>query len=243
MLTRPTIPGLFITGTDTEVGKTVVAAAIAASVVRRRKRVGVCKPIASGAVKRREGWVSEDAELLAHHAKTPFPLEIVCPQRFVEPLAPAIAAQRAKEHVDWPAIDRALKTICAGSDFLIVEGVGGIMVPLDRQHTVLDMAQWLNLPAVIVARPGLGTINHTLMTAAVLRQANVPVAGVIINQYPSETPTIPEETNPRAIEQWGKLRVLCLAPRFAALPNPDLPEDFLAAIDSVDWIAQSGIDG
>jgi dethiobiotin synthetase len=235
MLAPATIPGLFITGTDTGVGKTAVAAGIAASLARRRFRVAVCKPVATGCVRRREGLVSEDAEFLAHHADARFPLDVICPQRFEEPLAPAVAAERAGTPVDWPTIDRAIKTMSRESDLLIVEGVGGLLVPMDSSHTVLDMIRWLNLPAIIVARPGLGTINHTLLTIDALRKANAPIAGVVINQYPPETPPIAEETNPRVIEKWGKIPILCLAPKFASAPTPNLPQDFLAAIDAVDW--------
>ena len=235
MLKRLPIPGLFITGTDTNVGKTWIAAAIAGWFVRHRYRVAVCKPAATGCVRRREGLVSEDAEFLAHHAASRFSLETICPQRFAEPLAPAVAAERAGEPLDWSAIDRSLQLMSRQSDVMIVEGVGGIMTPMDRTHTLLDVAGWLKLPAVIVARAGLGTINHTLLTARALESAGVPIAGVVINQYPPETPGIAEETNPRAIERWGKLTVLCLTPQASMLHPPALPADVIAAIDSVDW--------
>jgi dethiobiotin synthetase len=235
MITPSPIPGLFVTGTDTGVGKTLVAGAIAHYFAVRGRRVGVCKPIATGCVRRREGLVSEDAEFLAHHADARFPLDVVCPQRFAEPLAPAIAAERAGEPIDWPAIDRALRATAADSDVMVVEGVGGILAPLDRGHTVLDMAGWLGLPVVIIARPGLGTINHTLLTIAALRTAGLSVAGVVINQYPAGTAPTAEETNPRAIERWGGVSVLCLVPRFTGPAAPTLPADVVAAVDPVDW--------
>jgi dethiobiotin synthetase len=233
-LTKP-IPGLFITGTDTGVGKTVVAAAIANHFVRRGLRVGVFKPIATGCLHRREGLVSEDAEFLAHHAQSTFPLDVICPVRYAESLAPAVAAQRAGEPVDWMRIDRALHQIASQSDVLIVEGVGGLLVPLDDASLVLDMIRWLGMPVVIVARAGLGTINHTLLTSIALRSAGVPIAGIVINKYPVDTPGTAEETNPAIIEQWSQLQVLCLAPEFEGEPGARLPQDFVAAIDAVDW--------
>ncbi|MDP9175342.1 MAG: dethiobiotin synthase [Planctomycetota bacterium] len=233
-ITKP-IPGLFITGTDTGVGKTVIAAAIANHFKRRGMRVGVSKPIATGCVHRREGLVSEDAEFLAHHADSSVALDVICPQRFAEPLAPAVAAERAGEEIDWPLIDRSIAEISSQCDVLIVEGVGGVLVPLDEQHLVLDMARWLSLPTIIVARPGLGTINHTLLTALALRGAGVPLAGIVINQYPAEMPGVAEETNPQVIEQWSSLPVLCLAPLFDGAPGARLPADFVAVIDAVDW--------
>jgi dethiobiotin synthetase len=235
MLTPLRIPGLFVTGTDTGVGKTLLAGAIASYFAVRGRRVGVCKPIATGCVRRREGLVSEDAEFLAHHADARFPLDMICPQRFAEPLAPAIAAERAGQPVDWPTIDHVIHAMARDSDVMIVEGVGGILVPLDHGLTVLDVARGLGLPAIIVARPGLGTINHTLLTVAALRTAGVAVAGVVINRYPGETAPTVEETNPRAIERWGGVPVLCLVPRFSGTAAPTLPADVVAAVDAVDW--------
>jgi dethiobiotin synthetase len=241
MLSRITIPGLFVTGTDTEVGKTIVAGAIADWFRRQRLRVAVCKPMATGCVRRREGLVSEDAEFLAHCADAKFPLDVICPQRWVEPLAPAVAAERAGEPLDWENVNRSLTAMSAASDVMIVEGVGGLMTPLDPQHTVRDMIDWLGLPVVIVARPGLGTINHTLLTINALREIGANVAGVVINRYPAESASIAEESNPRAIEKWGKTSVLCVTPA-ETIHRPKLPPGIIAAIDRVDWggIAGSG---
>ncbi len=235
MLSASPIPGLLITGTDTGIGKTVVAGAIAAWFRRRGDRVGVLKPAASGCVRRREGLVSEDAEFLAHCADSPHPLDVIAPIRFAEPLAPAVAAQRAGENLDWSAVQRSLDAVARDSDVLIVEGVGGIMVPMDAKHTMLDVAAWLKLPAIVVARPNLGTINHTLLTVRALRAAKVSVAGVAINRYPAEMPGAAEETNPRAIEKWGKTAVLCIVPEVKQPIGLQIPDDLSAAIDSVDW--------
>ena len=234
MLNRIPIPALFITGTDTGVGKTVVAAAIGQWFHRQGLRVSVLKPCATGCVRRREGLVSEDAEFLAHFAQARFPLDLICPQCYAEPLAPAVAAERANQPLDWEAINRSIALMSAESDVMIVEGVGGVMVPLDAKHTVLDLAQWLGAPTVVVARPALGTINHTLLTVNALREANVKVAGVVINRYPAENAGIAEETNPRAIEKWGKVSVLCLVPD-ESVGGLQLPAGIVAAIDRVDW--------
>src|SRR5215216_924445 len=129
MLDPLPIPGLFVTGTDTSVGKTVIAGAIANWFYRRGKKVAVLKPIATGCVKRREGLVSEDAEFLASCADARFPLDLICPIRYKEPLAPTVAADRAEEPVDWRVIDRCLELMSAESDVMIVEGVGGVMTP------------------------------------------------------------------------------------------------------------------
>src|SRR5690606_27377292 len=197
------IPGLFITGTDTGVGKTVIAGAIANWFSRRGVRVAISKPVATGCVNRREGLVSEDAEFLAAAGDVRFPLDLICPQCYAEPLAPAVAAERAKKPLDWEAIGRSIRLMSAEADVLIVEGVGGIMVPLDRTRLVRDLAVDLGLPAVVVARAGLGTINHTLLTLHALASAGVPVAGVVINGYPVDGGGVAEETNAQAIERWS----------------------------------------
>jgi dethiobiotin synthetase len=234
VLQPATIPGLFITGTDTGVGKTVVAGAIADWFRRRHRRVGVLKPVATGCVHRREGLVSEDAEFLAHCADARFPLDVICPQRYAEPLAPSVAAERAKQPLDWEAVQRSMRAIEAGSDVLIVEGVGGAMVPLDGWHTVLDLLRWLRLPVVVVARPDLGTINHTLLTLAALRSADATIAGIVINRYPTDTPDAAQETNPRVIEKWGKAPLLCVTPS-ELVGSTRVPEGIAAAIETVDW--------
>lgn len=234
MLHPITIPGLFITATDTEVGKTVVAAGIADWFRRRGRHVGVCKPAATGCRRVREGLVSEDAELLAHCADAAFPLDVICPQRFAEALAPAVAADRAGKTLDWEAIDRSLQEISAASDVLIVEGVGGLMVPMDGKFLLHDVIQWLNLPAVVVVRPGLGTINHTLLTLAALREAKIPIAGIVVNRYPADSASVAEETNLRQIEKWSKLPLLTVVPD-EPFTAPILPPGIVAAMDRVDW--------
>ena len=236
MLSPITIPGLFVTATDTEVGKTVISGAIANYFLRQGARVAVSKPIATGCVHRREGWVSEDAEFLASCADARFPLDVICPQRYREPLAPVVAADRAQQPLDWSAIDRSLKMMTRQSDVIVVEGIGGILVPLDHEHTTLDLARWLKLRAVVVARPNLGTINHTLMTLRTLREAGVAVAGVVINRYPAESASVAEETNPRYIEKYGKVPILAIVPDEPVFKRPPLPPSITSPIDMVDWL-------
>src|SRR3954468_12753930 len=151
MLSPLPLPGLFVSGTDTGVGKTWIAGAIADWFRRRGANVAVLKPVATGCVHRREGLVSEDAELLAHCADTRFPLDLICPQRYAEPLAPAIAAERAKQPLDWEAINRSITLLSRDSDVMIIEGIGGLLVPMDDKHTFLDAAADMRSPAVVVA--------------------------------------------------------------------------------------------
>ena len=233
-LRRIAIPGLFVTGTDTDVGKTVIAGAIAAWFRRQGSRVAVLKPIATGCERRREGLVSADAEFLAHCADSPHPLDLICPQRYFEPLAPAVAAERAGQPVDWAAVQRSIDLMSRDSDVIIVEGVGGAMVPLDERHTVRDLTGWLGLPSVVVARAGLGTINHTLLTVETMRQVG-RVAGVVINRYPAESAGAADETNPRTIAKWARVPILCIVPDEPMPGTPGLPRGVVAATEIVDW--------
>ena len=245
MISRIDIPGIFVTGTDTGIGKTVIAGAIARHLRKREGlRVGVFKPVGSGCVVRREGLVSEDAEFLAHCAEARQPLDLICPQRYVEPLAPAVAGERAKQPVNWPIVDNALRLIARESDVVVVEGVGGILVPLDAKHTVADFAVELGLPAIVVARAGLGTINHTLLTLEALRSRGVKVGGIVVNRYPPDTPGLAEETNPRAIEKWGKAPVLAVVPEAAAkdVASDPIAGEIADAIGAVDWLRIAGLD-
>jgi dethiobiotin synthetase len=240
MINHLAIPGLIVTGTDTGVGKTVIAGAIAFWFRQQGLRVAVCKPVATGCVRRREGLVSEDAEFLAHCAEARHPLDLICPQRYVEPLAPGVAAEREKRPVDWEAIDRAIWLMSQGSDVMVIEGVGGVLVPIDPKHMWIDLAACLRRPSVVVARAGLGTINHTLLTLSALRARQIAVAGVVINRYPTDTPPLAEETNPRAIEKWGRVSVLSTVPE-AQIPRrihemPVAPAIF-DAVARVDWMS------
>jgi dethiobiotin synthetase len=229
------IPGLFVTGTDTGVGKTMIAGAIADWFARRKFRVAVCKLAATGCVHRREGLVSEDAEFLAHCAKSRHPLDLICPQRYSEPLAPAIAARRAMQPLDWSVIDNSIRLMSQDSDVMIIEGVGGVMVPMDEKYTVLDAIAALKIPAVVVARAGLGTINHTLLTVNALRQREIAISGCVINGYPPDLKTVAEETNPRAITDWGGIPILCIVPQFTEINAPYLPGDLIDIMQMVDW--------
>ena len=228
------IPGLFVTGTDTGVGKTIIAAALADYFRYRGRSVAVLKPIATGCENRREGLVSEDAEWLASAADTSHPLDLVCPVRYAEPLAPAVAARRANQPVDWAAVQRSIDLMSKDADLMIVEGVGGAMVPLDERTIAQDLAVQLQIPAIVVAKPGLGTINHTALTVASLARANVPIAGIVINQYPAESASVAEETNPHEIERLTRVPVLAIVPQEKLSP-PTLPPGVVAAIERVDW--------
>lgn len=217
---RLTKPGLFVTGTDTGVGKTAVTCAIAAALRRQRRglRVGVCKPMATGCRRDREGLVSEDAEALAHFADCRQPLDVINPVRYAPPVAPAVAAEMTGEAVEFGAIARCLEILDESSDAMIVEGVGGLLVPIDHRdarRTVLDLAVELGYPVLIVCRAGLGTLNHTAMTVSLLKSAGLRVAGLAMNFYEADAAraTDPSIAGNRVwLERMNGVPILAVAP-------------------------------
>jgi len=207
------LPGWFVTGTDTGVGKTVIAGALAVLLRQAGQRVGVFKPVATGCRRDvRLGLVSEDAEFLAHCADSIHDLETINPVRYAAELAPMVAAQRKRRPIDWAAIQRNWQRINESSDWVIVEGVGGLLVPIDQHRSVADLAGDLELPLVIVARPGLGTINHTLLTLEAARARDLPVATIVINNYRPLSATLAQETNPEVIGRLARMRIPLVVP-------------------------------
>ena len=224
--------GYFITGTDTGVGKTTVAAAVAAVLRRRGKNVGVMKPVATGCVRRREGLVSEDAEFLAHAADAPEPLEEICPIRLAEPLAPTVAAARAGIPLDLAPMWTAWRRLREAHDVMIVEGIGGVLCPVTPTMVVADLAKEFSLPLLVIARPDLGTINHTALTVEAARARGLEVAGIIINRYNRDTEDIAELTNPDEIQRVTDTPVLGLVPTDPTLNVKAgvIGEDILGAV-------------
>lgn len=205
--------GWFVTGTDTGVGKTVIAGALAMLARRQGRRVGVFKPVATACRHDvRLGLVSEDAEFLAHTAEAEEMLEVITPVRYAGELAPMVAARREQRPIDWPAIDAAWERIRRDNDWLIVEGVGGLLVPIDEKTSVADLALRYALPLVIVARPDLGTINHTLLTIEAAKARRLPIAAVVINGYRPSSGTLAEETNPETIAQLTRMSIPLIVP-------------------------------
>jgi len=204
--------GIFVTATDTAVGKTFVAAGLAKALKALGLDVGVMKPIASGGRKTESGLISDDARVLAEAIGTPDELALVNPVCFEAPLAPLVAARLEGVRVDLGAVWRAYETLAARHEFLVVEGVGGLLVPIDEGATVLDLIVMLRLPALVVTRPALGTINHTLLTVRYAREHGIEVVGLVMDAVEPGEPTMAEETNPAILEAWAKIPVLANFP-------------------------------
>lgn len=190
---------IFVVGTDTGVGKTLVAAGLARMLVNQGHKVGVLKPIASG------GNPSEDGLLLRKAARLPkdaYP-EIV-PVHFEQPLAPYTASWKEGK-ADLKRVDAAYQKAKKKYDHLIVEGIGGVLVPITEDFLAIDWLVKWKLPALIVARAGLGTLNHTLLTVEALRKRKVKIIGVVVNGYKGKE--LSEKTNVQALRKLLKVPV------------------------------------
>lgn len=175
--------GLFITATDTGVGKTYVAALAALECVRSGRSVGVYKPACSGVQRDQSGaLVWEDVAALEAATEYRFESNCVCPQRFEAPLAPPIAARAEGKQVDAKLLRSGAQWWAGRVELLLVEGVGGILCPLTDEETIADLARDLGYPVLIVGRLGLGTINHTLLTVEAARSRGLDIAGIILNE-------------------------------------------------------------
>ena len=204
--------GIFIIGTDTGVGKTFIACGIAAALKSCGVDVGVMKPAESGCRVKNGGLVPADSLRLMTAAGVADSLSLVNPYRFGKPLAPAIAAELEGKDVSVGRIMKAYAALSRRHDFMIVEGAGGIMVPLSKKALFLDLAGSLGLPVLIVARPGLGTINHTLLTVEALRNREIPIAGIVVNHSTDAKPGLSEKTNPAVLERFSGVRITAIIP-------------------------------
>ncbi len=175
--------GLLITGTDTNVGKTHVACAIIGDLFQAGHRVGAYKPACSGAIVDKTGFARwEDVEALRLAVGGGCSADEVCPQRFVAPLAPPVAARLEHRIVDATQLDSGLEAWRSKCDVAVIEGAGGLLCPLTEPLSVADWAGRVGLPLVIVARTSLGTINHTLLTVEVAQRRGLKIAGIVLNE-------------------------------------------------------------
>ncbi|SHI45022.1 dethiobiotin synthetase [Malonomonas rubra DSM 5091] len=176
--------GLFITGTDTGVGKSLVGAALAKVLRERGVNVGVMKPAESGVDDPEK--LGPDGQLLKWAADSKLSDDQICPYRLLAPLSPSVAASQEKKRIDYNRLLQQANEIIDNHDFTIIEGAGGLMVPLSGGFLMADFAAFLKLPLLVVCRPGLGTINHTLLTLFAARNMDLPIAGYMINNMPEE---------------------------------------------------------
>jgi dethiobiotin synthetase len=221
--------GIFITGTDTGVGKTIASAVIARLLTRRGHSVGVMKPVTSGCIERDGRLISEDAELLAFAAGTEVTPDSA-PYLLKAPLAPSVAASLDGVRIDFDVIREAYQRLAEQHDYVIVEGAGGLMVPLAGGLLMSDLALHLGLPLVVVARPGLGTVNHTLLTTFSARNLGLEVKGVIVNGYPDQ-PNQAEEYAPHMISSLSGYLLLGVFPKAEGADDREIVEAVVARME------------
>jgi dethiobiotin synthetase len=236
-LSLPKKAGLFVTGTDTSVGKTLIAGAIAKILTRKGRNVGVFKPIATGCKHKWDGLISDDTEFLAWCANSDLPLSTITPIGYRTPAAPIVSAARNGPAIDFDRIAVAYKEVCQNSDAVLVEGIGGVRVPLTEEFDLLDLAVEFDLPVVIVARPNLGTINHTLMTIDCVRAAELKIAGVIVNGYNAVESTIAEDTAAETIAKCSGVDILAVVPfdETVNIQKPNLGELIIGSLRDCNW--------
>lgn len=228
---RPSIQGVFVTGTDTGVGKTMVAAALLRFLRERGLRAAGMKPVETGVPD--PSGLGQDAVLLQWASRCESDPETVAPYRFRAPLAPSLASEKEGVRIDSALVVDAARRLSASHDFLVVEGAGGLMVPLSGGLLTADLVKQLGLPLLVVCRPGLGTINHTLLTVFAARAMEIPLAGFVINGMPSE-PGEAEQSAPHTLASLASAdllgvlgevkgtvqeRIEALAGQIAALPT------------------------
>ncbi|MBI5056644.1 MAG: dethiobiotin synthase [Nitrospirae bacterium] len=200
--------GIFITGTDTGVGKSFVAIGLMRAFKEMGLQVCPMKPVETGCKVQKGKLVPADTMELINAADVNEPLDLINPYRFRQPLAPAVAAEVEGVVIKKEKILSAHKQLSKRYDITIVEGAGGIMVPVYKKYLFLDLIKDMRLPVIIVSRPGLGTINHTLLTINAARSRGIEVAGVIINYSGKIKKDISVRTNPEVIEGLGRVPVL-----------------------------------
>jgi dethiobiotin synthetase len=201
------VRGLFVTATDTGVGKTEVACALLRAARAAGLDVGAMKPAQSGHV----AGEPSDADRLHAAAGGADPRELVCPYTFAAPLAPAVAARLEGVAVSLQRLLEAARALAARHQALVVEGAGGLLTPLTDRETYADLAVALALPVLVVARAGLGTVNHTALTVEALRARGLTVLGVVLNRTAAAT-------DPSEPHNAAEIERLARAPVLAALP-------------------------
>jgi dethiobiotin synthetase len=208
--------GIFITGTGTEVGKTMVAGAAARTLAARGKRVAVFKPVVSGLDDYRDGDALPDHHLLRLASGSPQSDDEIAPYRYGPAVSPHLAAALAGEEIEPARLRAAAEAAARDADVLVCEGVGGFLVPLTLGYLVRDFARDIGAPVGIAASAGLGTINHALLTIESVRSVGLEVAAVVLTPWPDE-PGVLERSNRDVVERLGQVRV-------EVLPHLDLSD-------------------
>ena len=206
---------VFITGTDTQIGKTVIASAIVLGIRMKGIDCGAMKPVQCA---------GDDADVLKKVSQTEDPFSLINPYYFKRPLSPHLAAKLEGRRISIEKIAQSYKSLSRKHQFLVVEGAGGLLVPFKNNFLIADLVRELNIPVIVVARLRLGTINHSLLTIEMARKRGIKVMGIIFSQSKKGPLTICEKTNSQIVSKLSRTRVLGVVPYIAALnkKNDDL---------------------
>jgi dethiobiotin synthetase len=235
MPTRPVVArglaskGLFIAGTDTGVGKTLIACALLHGFAARGLRVAAMKPVAAGAVRRRGVWQHDDVMQLRAAANVDAPQAVVNPYCFAPPIAPHIAAQKAGVTIRMAVIEKNYARLERSADLVVIEGAGGLLVPLGRRLSAADIPVRLDLPVVLVVGLRLGCLNHALLTVEALQARGLYLAGWIANRI--------DPAMARASENLQTLRARIKAPLLGTVRHTQNPQPArVARMLDINWL-------
>ena len=228
--------GFFITGTDTGVGKTIISAAlIKAAHMLGLKACGM-KPIETGCKqtenrKGNDSLIPSDGTFLREITGTDESIDLITPVRFENPLAPLPASEIEDKPIDLDKIKTAYRKLSGRYDVIIVEGIGGLLVPIKREYFVIDLAKYFGFPIIVVSKPGLGTINHTMLTVNYAIKEGLDVAGIIINYTRPPENTLAENTNPEIIKRLSPVPVLGIFPYMKDLESRTIEKEAVKNLD------------
>jgi dethiobiotin synthetase len=234
--------GIFITGTDTGVGKTLVAAGLAAVLREEGIDVGVMKPAESGCLRKEGILVAEDALFLREMSGSQDELELVNPYPLEHPVAPALAGEMEGVEIRLGVIREAYLTLASRHDLVLVEGAGGMLVPLTSDYLMVDLVKELGgVPILIVTRMMLGTLNHTLLSLYYAQKEGIDVLGVVMN-HTSPQQGLAESLNPKAMQRWGEAPFLGRLPFLTSKDRKSIVNAVKSALDVepvMQWLKKS----
>jgi dethiobiotin synthetase len=223
------VKSFFVTGTDTGIGKTVISTGLSSFFsIRKKIMVGVMKPFETGYKRLKKGIYLQDSFSLKKASGSMDSLEKICPYAFKEPLAPEPASKFDRVTIKLAMLDKIYKEMLTRHDIVIVEGAGGILVPIKKGFFFADLIKRWDIPVLIVARLGLGTINHTLLTAQYLQSKGIKIIGVILNDIDG-IKTKATQTNPSLLKRYLKVPILGIFPHIKGFPGKRLNRELLAA--------------
>jgi dethiobiotin synthetase len=223
--------GFFVTGTDTGVGKTIITAALIKTSSLLGFRACGMKPIETGCLREGDMFISSDGifiKTIAHMEET---VNHISPCCFEEPLAPLPASEIEGTPVDFEKIRKEYGALSQKYDVVVVEGIGGLLVPIRKDYFVLDLARDFGLPVIVVSRPGLGTINHTMLSVNYAIKEGLTVAGIIINYSRPPDGSPPENTNPDVIKKISPVPIIGIFPYLKDLEETAIERAVLKSLN------------